>query len=657
MCKINLKNEFIFAIFTFFCAFSFSKENYLLLSLDTVRVDRFSLYGYEIKTTPFLDSLKNEAIIFENAYSLVPLTFPSHVNILTGKNPFETGIFLNGQKIENEENLLPKIFEKKGYKTAAFVSSAILNKMFGLSDGFDIYSDVEPQKGEIIKERSCFETNKEVFKFLEENKENFFIWVHYFEPHSPYEPPEPFKSQFKDPYDGEIRTMDECIKELFEKIPENTLTVIAGDHGEMLGEHYEDEHGVLLYEPAIKVPLIVLKKGEKGKKVKEYLDLSKIHNFFVNFLEKKEGFFNLKEKKPVISASIYGRETKGFYPAISVIYENYKLINYGNREYLLFDLEKDPFEKNNIFEENKEKARQLKKILDKYPFPEQIKVPLKDEEKKVLTSLGYTLPKKYERLISPELGLKLEKNLKKAEKYMEENNYKEAEYIIFKILEEEPNYQEAKKLLGKLYLKTKQMDKAMGAFSSFAMGEGEESANDRARKKFEEGKYEEAIKIMEQEVKINPFPKNYGELAFYLYNLRNCEKIKKIYEDANSKKIYAPVLWSYMGLCLLKEKKLTEAEENFERALKINPKTAEAIKGKAILNFLKKDLGEALKHIEIYLGMNPKDWEGYYYKGLILKEKGKENGANENFQKAIELTKDEETKKQINSLKSLKNNL
>ena len=642
MFKIKLKNKF-FLLFFFFSIFLFSKENYLLLTLDTVRTDHLSLYGYEKDTTPFLNSIKNKGVIFKNAYSLVPLTFPSHITILTGKTPLEEGIFLNGQKLEKEENYLPKIFKKYGYRTAGFVSSAILNSMFGISDGFDYFNDVPPEKGEVIKERSCKKTNEEIFKFLKENKEPFFMWVHYFEPHSPYNPPAPYDKEFENPYDGEIRAMDDCVKELFEKIPKNTTIIIAGDHGEMLSEHNEDEHGVLLYEPAIKVPLIILKKGIKAKFRDDYVSLKDIYPTFLSFFEKdKKSLLKEEKEEPILSLTLYGRETFGFYPVYSTIYNGFKLINYGNRDYLLFNLKEDPFEKNNIFSPEHPRLRELKKFQDANPLPETIKIALKDEDKKVLTSLGYSLPKKTERLIHPEVGLILTKDLKKAEEFIKEKKFNEAEKTLLSILQREPNFSEAKRLLGKIYIKSGQTDRAMGAFSSIAFSQMEENPKQMARKKYNEGKIQEAVKIMEEETLLNPIPENFDELAFYYFNSKNFDKLQNLYEKIKSKNISSTGVWSYLGLYFIKENKISEAGELFEKALKLNPKNPESLKGKGIVLYLNKNYEESLKYIENYIGINLRDWEAHYYKGLILKKLGKKEDAKSSFEKAKENCKEEE---------------
>ena len=646
MSKGRFLSEII--LFLFFSFTVFSKENYLLLTIDTVRADHLSLYGYKYQTSPFLDSLKNEAIVFKNAYSLVPLTFPSHITMLTGKTPFETGIFLNGQKLEENKEYLPKIFKEKGYKTAGFVSSAILNSMFGLGDGFEFFSEVSPEKGEVIKERSCKDTNAEIFKFLKQNKEPFFMWVHYFEPHFPYTPPPPYDKEFENPFVGEIRAIVDCIKELFENLPKKTNIIIASDHGEMLGEHGEEEHGVLLYEPAIKVPLIILKKGAKPGIRKEFVSLDEIYSTFLNFLDKKnESLLNFKKEKPILSSSLYGREVLGFYPAYATIFNYKKLINYGNKEYLLFDLKEDPYEKNNIFSSEVSIARDLKKIQDLNPFPEKLKIALTDEEKKVLTSLGYSAPKKMEKLIHPEIGLLFEKDKKLAEKLISEKKYPQAEQILLSILEKEPNYGEAKRLLGKLYLKTGQREKAMGTFSNFAFGGFNKNPREEARAKYNEGKIDFAIKIMEEETLLNPNSTNYDELSFYYFQAQKYDKLKNLYDNSIKQNIKSSALFSYLGLVFLSENKIDQADELFEKALKINPKIPQGIKGKGIVLFLKNNFEESINYLENYIGMNPRDWEGYYYKGKVLLNLGKIEQAKNSFENAKEYCKDENSIKML----------
>ncbi|MEJ5167143.1 MAG: tetratricopeptide repeat protein, partial [Thermoanaerobaculia bacterium] len=230
-----------------------------------------------------------------------------------------------------------------------------------------------------------------------------------------------------------------------------------------------------------------------------------------------------------------------------------------------------------------------------------------------------------------------------------------AELILLSIIKREPNHSEAKKTLGKLYLKTGEKDKAMGAFSNFAMGE-EKKPRDIARKKFLEGDTELAIKIMEEELSSNPLlPSNYGELASYYYLTKKYEKLQKLYENSKKYKVSSPGLWSFMGLYYVETGKYEEGEKLFEDALKLNPKLPEALKGKTIVLLYKKDYGEALKYIENYTGINSKDWEGFYIKGKILKNLGNLEGAKESFLKAKELSKDEISnqllKKEIESLK------
>ena len=197
-------------------------------------------------------------------------------------------------------------------------------------------------------------------------------------------------------------------------------------------------------------------------------------------------------------------------------------------------------------------------------------------------------------------------------------------------------------MLGKIYIKSGQTDRAMGAFSSIAFSQMEENPKQMARKKYNEGKIQEAVKIMEEETLLNPIPENFDELAFYYFNSKNFDKLQNLYEKIKSKNISSTGVWSYLGLYFIKENKISEAGELFEKALKLNPKNPESLKGKGIVLYLNKNYEESLKYIENYIGINLRDWEAHYYKGLILKKLGKKEDAKSSFEKAKENCKEEE---------------
>jgi arylsulfatase A-like enzyme len=242
--------------------------NVLLITIDTVRADRLGCYGYAAAGTPNLDRLAAEGVRFANAYAQVPLTLPSHCSIMTGTYPVDHFVHNNGTySLGPDRPTLAGLLKARGYKTAAFVASFTLDSRFGLARGFDLYDD-NVQGGEALKsfrsERDAGAVLAALAPWLEENSgERFFGWAHFFDPHLPYSPPPPFDVEYRNrKYDGEIAYVDQVIGRLLDLLKDKglldrTLIVVAGDHGEALGDKREIDHGLFLYDSTLRVPFIV----------------------------------------------------------------------------------------------------------------------------------------------------------------------------------------------------------------------------------------------------------------------------------------------------------------------------------------------------------------------------------------------------------------
>jgi arylsulfatase A-like enzyme/predicted Zn-dependent protease len=241
----------------------------LLITLDTTRADHLGAYGRSAATTPHLDALARGGVRFSQAFSHVPLTFPSHSSLMSGLLPTRHGMRDNGTTIlPPTVALLAERFRAAGYRTGAFVSAFVLDRRFGLDRGFDTYGDDVPGTDAAVggdpSERSvrAAETVDRALAWLGANDARpRFLWVHLFDPHAPYDPPEPFRSQHAGrPYDGEIAYMDAQIGRLLEAAHgagRSWLTVVAGDHGEGLGDHDELTHGYYVYGNTQRVPLLM----------------------------------------------------------------------------------------------------------------------------------------------------------------------------------------------------------------------------------------------------------------------------------------------------------------------------------------------------------------------------------------------------------------
>lgn len=242
------------------------RRNVLLITLDTTRADRLGCYGYATAQTPGLDNLAAGGVRFNQAFCQVPLTLPSHVSLLTGTYPACNGIRINaGGSLGAELPTLAECFQSRGYHTAAFIGAWVLDSAFGLDRGFDHYDDrlggdLDASRG--VTERRADAVCNDALAWLKERVEvPFFAWVHFFDPHHPYEPPDDYRERFADPYDGEIAFVDAQVRRLLdfleaEGLRQRTLIVAVGDHGESFNEHDEPQHGLLLYNTTVQVPMI-----------------------------------------------------------------------------------------------------------------------------------------------------------------------------------------------------------------------------------------------------------------------------------------------------------------------------------------------------------------------------------------------------------------
>ena len=244
------------------------RPSVLLVTIDTLRADRLGSYGYAQASTPVLDALAARGLRFPTAVAHAPLTTPSHASILTGLTPLRHGVRDNGGfALPPGIPTLGEVFQRAGYHTAAFVSGFPLDRRFGLARGFDTYDDRLPHGGDPRRapyvERPASRTTEVALRWLERTPAPWFVWIHYFDPHAPYEPPGELSDRFRDrPYDGEVAFVDQQIGHLLARLEggaarDRTLILVTADHGESLGEHGEDTHGVFVYDSTLLVPWIM----------------------------------------------------------------------------------------------------------------------------------------------------------------------------------------------------------------------------------------------------------------------------------------------------------------------------------------------------------------------------------------------------------------
>ncbi len=366
------------------------RPSLLLLTFDTLRADYVGVYGKQGIETATLDGLAADGAWFENAYCQVPSTPPSHASILTGTYPRTHGVrdFTSGPLSDSVVSLTT-ILRQRGYRTAAFVSSAALDSVWGLDRSFEVYDDRFGQpnpRGAAggSPERRAQETVSKALQWLAAVEGPFFLWVHLFDPHHAYDPPEPFRSRYAhDLYAGEVAYADSHAGRLIEALKQrgeyrDSLIIAVSDHGESLGEHGELNHGLFLYDATTRVPLIYklpASYGVRGRKIEgltETVDILPSALQILRIAPQRdwpiEGKGRLaamlgKEdsKNQAYSESIYPLTTFGWSPLYALRSGRHKLIEAPRPE--LYDLEEDAGELRNLFDTNTALGEQLRSRL------------------------------------------------------------------------------------------------------------------------------------------------------------------------------------------------------------------------------------------------------------------------------------------------------
>ncbi len=381
----------------------------VIISIDTLRADHLPAYGYGGVETPAIDRLRADGILFEKAYSPTPLTFPAHSSLLTGVLPAVHGVRDNvGYRLDAQRlPFLPRLLKDRGYATGGAVSAYVLQGKGGLDTGFDLYEDsveFRTNAGLGGMQRPGSETLKLSLDWLRGVKgKPFFFFFHIYEPHTPYTPPEPFASRYKSRYDGEIAAADKIVGDLLSTLEglesyDEALIVLVSDHGEGLGEHGEEEHGVLLYDEAIHVPLIVKLPGGKrsGSTVSKPAQLTDVVPTVLSLLDMPlpEGLkgMSLLDVGEAPARRIY---SETFYPRLHFGWSDLASLTDGRHHYIegpdpeLYDLAADPGEKSNVLARERRAYGAMRQELQGYERRLAPPSAVDEEAKQAMIALGY----------------------------------------------------------------------------------------------------------------------------------------------------------------------------------------------------------------------------------------------------------------------------
>ena len=407
-------------------------QNFLLITIDTLRADRLSCYDINHVRTPNIDGLAQKGALFLRAFANTPTTLPSHASILIGVTPIRHGVHDNYNFTVHEELLtLAEHLKNHGYSAGAIIGAHPLDSRFGLDQGFDTYDDdydkLSSQKF-AYGERRADEVTQKAMEWLKLQKSPWFLWTHFYDPHDPYEPPEPYRTEYTDHlYDGEVAFVDAEIGKLLDyiekrKLLKNTLIVLTSDHGESLEEHGEKTHGYFAYNSTLWVPLIITEPDGKPKRVEQYVSHIDIFPTVCDILNVPEppplqGISlrpafdgNKLPDRALYLESLYPHYSRGWAPLQGFIFKKEKYIESPMPE--LYNLEQDFQETKNIAEANNlgPYRKNLDKILQDRPRPEEksLRKKVDRESLEKLKSLGY-ISEPYvsrERAYSPQDDIK-----------------------------------------------------------------------------------------------------------------------------------------------------------------------------------------------------------------------------------------------------------
>lgn len=627
-----------------------ARPNLLLVTIDTLRPDHLHCYGYNEIQTPSIDSLAADGIRFEQAYTPIPITLPSHSVMLTGTYPMMSGMHdFSGNNLSPEQATLATVLKARGYDTGAVIAAAVLDRRFGLNHGFDFYYDHFnfsrlSESNLDFMERPANEVIDQALKWLARpRKRPFFLWVHLYDPHHPYQPPAPFSQTYKaNLYDGEIAFADNQLGRLLSYLKQHgeysrTVIAMSGDHGEGLGEHGEKTHGFFIYNSTLHIPLII--KPSASSKFSNRLVKKDVS--LVDLMPTLLGILNVPvpakvQGKNLASMVLRGIEMEGsplysetYLPRIHFNWSELRGLSAGNYHFIdapkpeLFDRSKDPGETHNLYADKEavdsEMRSQLTSTVRRFTTEHEMaqKSTLDPQLADRLRSLGYTAFTSGEepnsaisdrKLPDPKDRIQVYEAVTEAIDDSQHGRYPESIEKLKSTLTTEEKSVPIHYLLGLNYYRTKEFANSVAEFKKaleispnymlavFNLGLASAALGDDA----------EAIKYLKRTLELDPT--NFGA-AFDL------------------------------GATYLHQNMMEESTAAFRQSVTINPDFAPGYRALGEMLVYQGKLDEGLKALHTAARLAPNDPRVHEALAKALEAKGLHMEANEEMRKAQEETR------------------
>ena len=618
-----------------------SPGDIILVTIDTWRADTAGFAGNDKVKTPYLDSLAARGIVFTNAHAHNVITLPSHVNILTGLNPYEHGVRENaGFVLDPKHVSVATTLRENGYATGAFVSAFPLDKRFGLNQGFDVYDD-NYGKGRAsidfsVLERPADAVLQAAAQWWQSNAgRKRFLWVHVYDPHAPYAPPQPFADAYRaSPYLGEVAYVDAALsRHLAPLIAADTTVFITADHGEALGDHGELTHGLFAYESTLKVPLIVVAPNTSARSEAAYvrhIDIAPTILERAAIAKTLPGQSLLGAIKPAetyfesLSASL----NRGWAPLTGVIQSGAKYIDLPLPE--LYDLASDPAEQKNLLDERRRDVAAARKFLASLELAAKPNRVTGSEEAASLRSLGYlaagAAPNRAPTIADdPKNLVHVDSQIHEIVETFQRGRTNDAVKLARALVAGQPRMPAGRELLAFVLQESERVDEAIDVLAKLA---AEGSASDAAKVQLgllltESGKSAEAAAILAPIVARAPDADNLNGYGIALADQGRfpdaVQQFRRALElDPNN----APA-WQNLGIVALRMNDLRAAHENFSRALAMNPRLPLALNSLGVVYARQNDDARAVKAWQDAVALDPKQYDALFNIGLVAGRSGR----------------------------------
>ena len=648
----------------------------LLISIDTLRADRLGSYGYAAAQTPAIDELAGRGLRFSQAATVTPLTLPAHTSLLTGTFPTFHGVRDNGQfYVSDDLTTLAEVFKSNGYRTGGFIGAFVLDRRWGIAQGFDTYYDefdlskYQLGAGIDAAQRPGREVVDHALEWLRQpSTRPYFAWVHLYDPHTPYEAPERVAERFprtlSGAYDAEVAEADIQVARLVAGLRElgtldRTLIVVVGDHGESLGEHQEQQHGFFVYDATTRIPLIISGPAIPSRVVPEQvritdvmptiLDLCRIPSpAAVQGATLAPAARGERLDLLALSESWYPRYHYGWSELTAVRDGRYKFIAAPRRE--LYDTQVDPEETHDLSAENPRLADALERALQDLTSrttagataqrPQEVDPDVEER----LRALGYVGGSVSPRALEarprgdPKDKIVLYNLLKQAGTDSVTGRIDDAIAKVDSVLAVDPTVVEAYIILGNLHTKAKRGDAAIAAFQkALSLDDRNENAAFALALAYkQDGQLDAAQAGFERVLQMNArSTKAAWQLADIAARRRDFARAEALLTTALTRNVDRPPFLLKLAEAQIERSKFDEADKNLREALRLKPDLVMAHYDLGLIAEAKHDNGHALEEYQAELKNHPTVYQAHFNLAKLMSREGRTADAVDHFRAAV----------------------